>query len=608
MDRSKETFSPKNGIAELTENTTGNSKQMGLLIQLTLFFLIGVVITGFLAYFTLNRLSDISIKNQQIDLSEDVSAYVISTVTDYPAYEWLIDYWLDNIDNLDLEYDKEDITNIKIREFAARNPGFVINKATAAEVNTLSDEDKKAYAEIIYNQLLLKINDIKNIYGVSYISLISAPAEHDRGTFIMSASDGKTKRGTDYDNAYILGTEATATLGQKKAMDLAYRNHKSLVDSGKYSDQYTYLHTDDNEDIYIIITIYTNILTEDIRYSAHQSIVNFLILQIMLSILCLLMISQFMLRPLKKVQKSLRNYKNRKNSSEVINALSRIKVHNEIDSLSQDVSEMAIELDNYMEEIKTITSEKERIGAELEMAASIQAHVLPDPLKAFPDRKDFRIFATMNPAKEVGGDFYDFFMIDDDHLGIVVADVSGKGVPASLFMMVAKALIKNSAQSGLSPSLTLSQVNDQLCENNEDDMFVTVWFGILCLTDGKLIYSDAGHEVMIIRSDSDCSYIPKKSKPAVACLPGMKYNDMEITLKPGDLLFQYTDGVTEATNSGNELFGSERLLDTIKGAPSNEPIDLLPYVRSKINDFVKEAPQFDDITMVGLLYTGKTDS
>ena len=252
-------------------------------------------------------------------------------------------------------------------------------------------------------------------------------------------------------------------------------------------------------------------------------------------------------------------------------------------------------------------------SAELDMATRIQANMLPNTFPAFPKRKEFELYATMDPAKEVGGDFYDFFLIDSDHLVLVVADVSGKGVPAALFMMTARTLIKDAALEGLDPSSVMFRVNERLDESNKDGLFVTVWLGILELSTGELTYSDAGHEKLLLYQQGAWRFMPKGGCTALAVLEPDEFEDLPesyryrnetIQLQPGDMLFQYTDGVTEATDAQEELFGDERLLDTMNGAGDDAPEKLLPYVRKKIDEFVKDAPQFDDITMLGLRYLG----
>ena len=247
---------------------------------------------------------------------------------------------------------------------------------------------------------------------------------------------------------------------------------------------------------------------------------------------------------------------------------------------------------------------------ELNMATEIQMSMLPLTFPAFPDRSEFDIYASMDPAKEVGGDFYDFFLIDDDHLATVIADVSGKGVPAALFMMSSKILLNDHATIGGSPAEILERVNKLVYANNKAHMFVTVWLGILEISTGKLTSASAGHEYPMINVNGKYELLKDKHGLAIGAMPNSKYKDTEITLHKGDSVFVYTDGVAEATDANNELFGTDRTLEALNAIQAGvSQKEILAGVRSAVDAFVKEAPQFDDLTMLGLKYFGpKTSS
>ena len=262
---------------------------------------------------------------------------------------------------------------------------------------------------------------------------------------------------------------------------------------------------------------------------------------------------------------------------------------------------MVLELERHMNEIRSITAEQERIGAELDMAKSIQAGQLPSTFPAFPERTEFDIYATMTPAKEVGGDFYDFYFIDDDHLAMVIADVSGKGVPAALFMMMSRIFISNYAMMGLSPHEVLERTNDIICKNNKQKMFVTVWFGILEISTGKVTAANAGHEYPIIRQpDGSFELFKDKHGFVIGGIKNRKYKEYEFTLQKGGTLFVYTDGVPEATDENDKMFGTQRLIDVLNKDPGASPEQLLKKVYDAVGDFVGDAPQFDDLTMLGI--------
>lgn len=292
-------------------------------------------------------------------------------------------------------------------------------------------------------------------------------------------------------------------------------------------------------------------------------------------------------------------------SSGKLEHLAAVSSNDEIGDLAVSFNSMTVSLRRYISDLTSVTAEKERIGTELNVATHIQASMLPCIFPAFPGRVEFDIYATMQPAKEVGGDFYDFFLVDDDHLAMVMADVSGKGVPAALFMVIAKTLIKNIAQSGLSPREVLEKANNQLCENNEAEMFVTVWLGILEISTGKLTYANAGHEYPALqRAGGDYGLIREKHGFVLAGLENARYKEYELTLMPGDRLYLYTDGVAEATDAHDELYGTDRMLYILNQSKYLSCADLLHYIKEDIDRFVGDAPQFDDITMLSIEMRG----
>ena len=250
-------------------------------------------------------------------------------------------------------------------------------------------------------------------------------------------------------------------------------------------------------------------------------------------------------------------------------------------------------------------AERERITNDLHMANQIQTSVLPHDFPPFPEKKEFELYAMMKPAREVGGDFYDFFLVDDDHLCLVIADVSGKGIPASLFMMNSKVLIKSFASGDNTPAEVLEKVNKEICENNQMEMFVTVWLGILELSTGKMVAANAGHEYPVIgHSGGEFEIIKDRHGFVVGGMEGVKYKDYELQLMPGDKLFVYTDGVPEATNAKNELFGVDRMLEALN-ADKHAPVEeMLRNVRKAVSEFAAGTEQFDDLTMLAMEYTG----
>ena len=258
-----------------------------------------------------------------------------------------------------------------------------------------------------------------------------------------------------------------------------------------------------------------------------------------------------------------------------------------------------------MRGIVSMISELDRLDQELALAADIQINMLPMIFPPFPERREFDLYASMIPAKEVGGDFYDFFLVDSDHLGLVIADVSGKGIPAALFMMVSKALIKNQLSSGCDPATAVERVNLQLCEHNPSMMFVTMWAAVLEISTGRGFACNAGHENPLIRRAGGGFEILKyKHGVFVGGTETAKYQNREFQLAPGDCVFVYTDGVPEATSAGREMFGETRLAETLNQTPDADPETLIHHVHEAVSRFADGAPQFDDITMLCLKYNG----
>ncbi len=281
------------------------------------------------------------------------------------------------------------------------------------------------------------------------------------------------------------------------------------------------------------------------------------------------------------------------------------KSDDEIQVLAESFGSLTERMKQYITEITEITAKEQRIASELSLATNIQASMVPTNFDDYKGFEAFGLYATMTPAKEVGGDFYDFFLTDSDHIALVMADVSGKGVPAALFMSKAMTAIKTRTLMGGNPAAILADVNNQMCEGNEAELFVTVWLAIIDLNTGKGMAANAGHEHPALRhKDGQFELIKYRHSPAVATMEDMPFKEHEFEVKPGDTIYVYTDGVTEATDASDQLFGEERLVDALNKEPDAKPDDLLKNVVRSINEFVADAPQFDDLTMMAFTYHG----
>ena len=309
-------------------------------------------------------------------------------------------------------------------------------------------------------------------------------------------------------------------------------------------------------------------------------------------------------KPIRKISEEATRFARENTRGEKLGDISR---YTEISSLACSIDTMEQDMVTYMDNLTAITAEKERIGTELSLARRIQENSIPNVFPAFPDRKDLDIFASMTPARQVGGDFYNFFLVDEDHLALVIGDVSGKGIPAALFMMVTNILISDRTMMGGTPGEILTFVNKGICEHNQAEMFVTVWLGVLELSTGKLTACNAGHEYPALKhADGTFELYKDRHGFVVGGMEGIQYRNYEIQLQPGDKLFVYTDGVPEATDAAEQLFGTERMLEALNTDPDAVPEQILGNVRAAVDHFVKEAEQFDDLTMMCLEYRGRT--
>ena len=298
-----------------------------------------------------------------------------------------------------------------------------------------------------------------------------------------------------------------------------------------------------------------------------------------------ILIKRVIINNLKKVNDTLARI-----TSGDLNVTVDVRSNKEFSSLSDDINSTVTTLKRYIAEAAA------RIDKELEYAKQIQLSALPTN---FPENEDFEIYAQMIAAKEVGGDFYDFYKLSDTTVAFLVADVSGKGIPAAMFMMTAKTIIKDLAESGMAVNDIFTKANEKLCENNESGMFVTAWMGILDLTTGQLQFANAGHNPPVLkRANGGFEYLKTRAGFVLAGMEGVRYRAGELMISPGDRLFLYTDGVPEATNTENKLYGEDRLLAFMNQNASAEATEFLPALKANIDEFVGEAPQFDDITML----------
>ena len=341
-------------------------------------------------------------------------------------------------------------------------------------------------------------------------------------------------------------------------------------------------------------------------------LLNILFLLFLLAVIVIVSLSIYLyrvfLRPVQRITAETSRFA-RENSLPDKKLKETVYNRDEIGLLAESVDQMEEKINHYIDHMTQVAAERERMSAELSLAARIQADMLPNHFPAFPQRSEFDIYAVMDPARNVGGDFYDFFLIDDDHLYLSIADVSGKGIPAALFMMASKIILGNNAMALRSPAKILSATNMMIAKDNKEEMFVTVWLGILEISTGILTAASAGHEYpMLKKADGNFELFKDRHGLPVGAMAGVPYKDYELHLTPGSRLFVYTDGVPEAINTREEMFGTERTLRALNGNVDAEPSELLRNVSNAMKVFTEDTEQFDDTTMLVLDYRGTENS
>lgn len=615
---------------------TKKKKKRGISTQLIYLVEIGVLVAGVLTYFMQFTVSERRIRTDTGKRAAETALEMISALREYPSYQWLLPYWYEHADQLDVEYDADygsgTATEEKEKLFAGRHPSLSIRYLSQEEIETLPDEDQKLYAEIAYSWILSRVNESKRNMGCDYLYLAvtgTDESDHPYETqcFLMSGAEPGARRGTEYGEVYTLGVtvsveEDSTSESMKKAVEAVLEDQpgaekvsgENLTGAGNYVDYYTCVDVIGNQAYLAGVTYNIKDLLSRIRIDTLKSTLLAAVYQILLLWIVIRHVSQYMISPLKRIIGSIRTYTYTRDSAaaeedmtEILSGKKAMAVRqNEIGQLAEDFIALTKEMDHYAEEIRTVTSQKERYRTELNIAAQIQEQVLPKDIPAVSEKPVFDLYASMTPAREVGGDFYDFFFTDQQHLALVIGDVSDKGVPAALFMMTAKALIKNLIKMGDSPAKALSSVNDQLCENNESGYFATIWLALIDTVTGEGVSVNAGHEYpAVCRTGGSYELIRDKHSLPIGTMPGILYKEQVFQMDPGDRLFVYTDGVPEAVNQDGGQFGTDRMLDVLNRNMDAGSKKLLSRLKEEIDAFAGEVPQFDDITMLCFHYIGK---
>ena len=574
-----------------------------IIVQVSVLFALCILMTGLVTYLSQLKISQGYVAGSMESYAENTATEVAMALKEYPAYQWLVSYWHEHADELEIDYDEifapDSGTKEKEVRLAMHHPELRLRYATIGEVVNLDEEDQKLYAEITYSWLITRINEIKAVNKVDYLFCVQTKAPYTHQFFLFSAADPGAERGTEYEQVYPLGVTSEVSQSQQQAMSSAVQHKSHFADAGNYVDYYLYMDSVNGYDLLIGFTYDETDIYSNIENRTKKESLLTMGYEVFLALIILVGIFLLVLNPLRKVQENIRLYKDTKDSKRISNNLKAINLNNEIGELAADVTDLTEDIDEYLSRIQTITAEKERIGTELALGKRIQEASLPHEFPPFPDRHEFDIYASMQPAREVGGDFYDYFFVDDDHICLVIADVSGKGIPGALFMMISKNILKSYAKLGLSPSEALAKMNNSICADNSADMFVTVWIGVLELSTGKLIAANAGHEYPALKEpDGVFELVKDKHGLVIGGMEDIKYSEYELILKHGSKLFLYTDGVPEATDADNVMFGTDRMIEALNSDPDADPEHILFNVQDHIDAFLKGAEQFDDLTML----------
>ena len=466
-----------------------------------------------------------------------------------------------------------------------------------------------------YTEVWKELDSICNSSGSTFVYvIIPDTTDYAHIKFIFSTIDHNSPY-TIYDFGYVRETTNDEYKVKYKALYDKTSEHEMLIRDKGYIETDSHITmmvplVGKDGDVKGILCVQRQMdILSNMRNSFMSKVVfALLILVLIVIVVQSLFLHHTLLKPLKMISEEAARFSTDSTVAEK-KLTDSIRNKDEIGALAGSIDHMEEQIYAYIENITSITAEKQRILTELNLATRIQAAMLPNVFPAFPERADFDIYASMAPAKEVGGDFYDYFLVDDDHLCIVMADVSGKGVPAALFMMASKIILANNAMLGKSPKEILTDTNNTICSNNREEMFVSVWLGILELSTGKLTASNAGHEYPVLRKpDGKFELFKDKHGFVIGGMDGVVYSEYEIDLKSGSKLFLYTDGVPEATNAEEELFGNERMVAALNKDASASSEEILGNVRSAVDEFVKNAEQFDDLTMLCIEYNGDKEN
>ncbi|MBO5279071.1 MAG: SpoIIE family protein phosphatase [Lachnospiraceae bacterium] len=491
---------------------------------------------------------------------------------------------------------------------AASTAAFLLDSQKIEHYSETQVMDEEYEEEIRFIDLLAQSMGVENLY-------VLVPVSEQYAMFIYDASEpGDGLADSKYERM-VLGDLAEYDGENYSSVRRAIENKTEttsleIVDGefGYLASAYELIYKENGE---LLGFVGADFLMSEIKDALRRYLIRNILLVLAVVSICtvflLYKVKKMVILPVQMISEAADKFARTDYNANLQICAAEIHTQDELEQLNDTFTKMMKDIVGYVSNLAKVTAEKEKISAELNVASSIQESMLPSIFPAFPERKDIDIYATMTPAKEVGGDFYDFFFIDKDHMAVVIADVSGKGVPAALFMVIAKTLLKNEALSGKSVGEIFTSVNQQLVENNKEGMFVTSFMGILELSTGRFTYASAGHNPPLHKEkEGQFSWVKDRPSMILAGLEGVSYTEHEMKLKPGDVFFMYTDGVTEALNPEEDFYGEERLINKLNeiDAKGCDLETMLEEVRLDLQRFRDTAMQADDITILIFQYYG----
>ena len=532
----------------------------------------------------------------------------VSCIDDYECLPWLLDFWSSNADDMITDYNELYKLESRLADFG--DTDLLIDRANVTEerLNELEVEEQKVFADYCFLSCRLEVDTGKNARVPITTKCIRITDDSEYLFFYDTNNEYEEDSGAG---------KILISCPLDKDLSEYYNTAEQNAVSGKKTDAFRTKGTEDKL-VYCIpvimdgktVCLFTSSADSALIRTTAMNVVKrilpgCILMIILVAVILVLILRKMVVRPAVLLKNALEEYSETKRSEDIPENLGGLLgERNEIGLLAAGFNDLAISIDSYIEEIRTNASEKERMLSELNTAREIQMSQLPSDFPAFPERSDFDLYAIMDPALEVGGDFYDFFLRDDDHLVLVIGDVSDKGIPAALMMMVCKAYIRSAVGREESLAAAMGSVNQLICENNSLGMFVTVWIAVIELSTGRGIAVNAGHEKPAIRRSGDIfQLVVNEHSLALGAWENEEFEERSFTLEKGDSIFVYSDGVPESTDTGGELFGAKRMLDALNKAPDSTPKEQINEMQKTIASFVGEAKQFDDTTM--LMFTRK---